>query len=858
MATPVEKHQLSVLYVEDDSAIRLLIKLILDRSVQTVHVAENGQLGLEMFRKHNPDIVITDVAMPVMDGMRMAREIKALNPKAVIIITTAHDRADFLLDAIDIGIDQYLVKPVQQPKLLAALERWNRQITLERKLERQNTLLQSMKEQLQAVLDAVPSMISWIGSDLRYRGMNQYMASSLGADPSDCVGKELGFMSTDGDVFPTFVREFFASSNLSATRELTFPVKVVKSANGATAANSEHRTHLVIAQKYNNNDEAVFAGVDISERKQLELAMLRVNEELEMRVTERTAELSQAKDLAEAASQAKTTFLANMSHELRTPLNGILGLASLMSGAENLTPKQNEYLKMTRSSGETLLQIINDILDISKIEAEKLELEVIPFDIRALINETVQFFVPSAQVKGLELAAELPDTMPSALMGDPVRLKQIITNFIGNALKFTHHGSITVSVETMEMNMEEVMLECSVRDTGIGIAQDKIGRLFQSFTQVDPSFTRKYGGTGLGLSIARQLAERMDGEVRCDSVEGQGSTFTFTARLKHYAGTRAAAAQGDQAQQDAFFALIATRPIAVLVAEDSTVNQIVITETLTADGSGNCTVVVANNGEEAVFAMQKQAFDLILMDVQMPKMDGLAATTIIRSQERALKQRQNIIGLTAHATQHDREMCLEAGMDDVVTKPIVFERLFGAMLTLLTRSKTDASGTADQKTSRHGQKQESASGQAGQANQAKQEAAQEVSSPVSASSAGTPANTEPPIDLKALYTAVNGKMAVIEKLVAHFLVEYKQDLAILADAMDKRDTETLRQGAHKLKSAVGNFTAHRSVRLCHEIETLSAEGRVEGLDNTLKDLRAELQNVDDYMRSEAWKHNLAQ
>jgi signal transduction histidine kinase/CheY-like chemotaxis protein len=810
---------ITVLYVEDDPAIRLLVKLILDKNVEKVHVAQNGEEGLNMYKSLCPDVVISDVAMPIMDGMKMAREIKVLNPKAIVIITTAHDRTDFLLDAIEVGIDQYLVKPVQQVKLIAALERCTQTVLLERQVSEQNAMIRSIKEQLEAVLNAVPSMISWIGNDLRYRGVNQAMADSFGLTASECVGKEVGYMNFASNDFPTFVQEFFHSPVRYEQRELVM--------SGQDDYALRPRTFLIIAQKYQDGSEAVFVGVDITERKQLEVRLKSINEELEQRVAERTTELLQAKDLAEAASRAKSTFLANMSHELRTPLNGIIGLTSLMVAAENLTPKQVEYMQMTKISADTLLHIINDILDISKIEAEKLELEWVPIDVKRVMQETIQFFLPTAHNKHLSLTWYLDEHIPERLMGDAVRLKQILTNFLGNALKFTHKGSVSVDLTVQETTAKDVVLECSVTDTGIGIAADKQERLFQSFSQADASFTRKYGGTGLGLSIAKQLAEMMQGGVRFVSEEGRGSTFTFWVRLPLVEAVLAE--QLGATNVTPIPAIPLDKPLHILLAEDSQINQMVVVETFHAH---QWNIVIANNGEEAVQAFRKAAqsnnpFDVVLMDVQMPKMDGLAATTIIRSQERT--GHTPIIGLTAHATQHDAEICFEAGMDEVVTKPIDFGKLYEAMATLLLPTAE----TPVQHSSA---------------------AAVAVPSTLPPARSTAP----PPADLNSLYQAVNYKMETMERLVTYFVDAYKTDVTLLQTAVEGSDAEGLNKAAHKLKSAVGNFGARRIFDLCHELEALGSTNSMATAPQLLAMLTAELHHLEQYFVSASWKQDLKQ
>jgi CheY-like chemotaxis protein len=558
-----------------------------------------------------------------------------------------------------------------------------------------------------------------------------------------------------------------------------------------------------------------------------------------------------------------------MSHELRTPLNGILGLTSLLAAAENVTTKQHEYLDMMKISGETLLHIINDILDISKIEAEKLELERIPIDIRKLFAETAQFFVPSATAKGLSLTWTMQENIPPLLLGDPVRIKQILTNFLGNAVKFTQHGAVSVQAELIESSDHDALVRCAVRDTGIGIPADKAGKLFRSFTQVDSSFTRKFGGTGLGLAIARNLAEMMGGRVDFESNEGQGSVFWFEMRLamvqqSEVAITGAPTQSLERAQQE-FQALNAQKPLRILLAEDSTVNQMVVMETLTPFG---CTLELVHNGEEAVNLWrkslvdgQRSSFDLVLMDVQMPKMDGLAATTIIRSQERAGAPIP-IIGLTAHASAADHETCLEAGMDDVVTKPIDFACLFETMTRHVQQVQQVQQGipTKDVQKDMPKDSQQgwptaqtlASTSSVGSNHESKHQESNKQESKASGNGA-LPRHAVPPVNLRALYEAVNGKDEVIQKLINHFLLDYTQELAILGTAVQKRDTDLLTKTAHKLKSAVGNFGARRGVELCGQLEAVGRTATFDEAGALFQALEQEMEAVEESLSGGAWR-----
>ncbi|AXS78779.1 response regulator [Dechloromonas sp. HYN0024] len=419
---------------------------------------------------------------------------------------------------------------------------------------------------------------------------------------------------------------------------------------------------------------------DITERKKIESELNNYRLHLEEQVAERTTALSIAKETAEAANRAKTAFLANMSHELRTPMNGIIGMTELaMRRATD--EKQADQLRKVKQSSQHLLRVINDVLDISKIEAERLSLESVEFRLPDVLESMRNLIGPAARTKDIRLIIKVsPELDAQPLRGDPLRLGQVLLNLASNAIKFTDEGTVTLDISVSESSSTGVLVRFEVRDTGIGIAVDDQARLFLAFEQSDSSTTRRYGGTGLGLTISKRLVHMMDGDIGVESQIGSGSLFWFTARFDwrdslDQTVTEVAPSIENQLRME-------FSGCSILLVEDEPINQEVARGML---AEVNCKVCLAEDGVEALEMMQREKFDLILMDMQLPRMSGIEATKAIRRLPGCAHV--PILAMTANAFDDDRSLCLEAGMNDHIAKPVDPEDLFRVLLKWLLLSQ---------------------------------------------------------------------------------------------------------------------------------------------------------------------------
>ncbi len=804
------ENRLRVLLVEDDPPSRFFASTVIKLKFPDFLTAENGEEGLKIYKEHKPDIVVSDIGMPKMNGLDMARKIREINPEAQIILTTAFDNKSQLLDAIDIGINKYIVKPVNKQRLLQALERAAEDIDIKIKLRKQYEHINMLSRALQES----PSPILVLDSKGRIEYFNQRFAHLFSIEEKKTHCAHFSEVLTASQ-FREALEKVFEKKNEAYLWKGEISV--------STADNHESWLAVSIFPVKSESGEIKNIVAELEDITQKELsrkALEEANTELDRRVKERTEdlrsaneklreeidvrietekELIKAKEEAEAANRAKSSFLAKVSHELRTPMNGIIGLTSILFGTE-LNRKQKKFLEMVKYSADNLLNIINDILDFSKLEAGKLRIKNAPFNLSVSIERAVGLMKSGASEKGLELKMEIDGRIPKIVSGDSKRIEQILLNLIGNSVKFTDKGYIKVKAELAKETKDNIDILFSVKDSGIGIPLDKKALLFQSFSQVEDTMTRKHGGTGLGLVISKELTELMGGSIGFESEEGKGSLFYFTLPLGKKTGLKPADAE--RAEDFETAAQTAEKypevSLNILIAEDSIINQEVMKQVFMQK---SWLVTSVLNGREAVEIYKNGSFDMIFMDVQMPEMDGYEAAKKIREHEKKTGKHTPIIGLTAHSDEKSRQMCIDAGMDAFVAKPFQWEEIFDTIFSF-----------------------------------------PEINSEKSIE--------EPPADLTGLKNSLSGKKSILINLINYFIENYGKELSQLENYFQEKNTEKIRQLAHKMKSECGNFNAGTVVSLARQIENAAKNKDLDTASGAFDSFKYEMKKLEKFLLSE--------
>ena len=609
-------------------------------------------------------LCVLDMRMPILNGLATAEKLREIDSGIDVVICTAF--SDIAVGEIRTKLKKgvFLVrKPflAEEFSLLihSLVGYWNARqeiLRTQADLASQCAKLDERTSLLTSLLESTPDLVFMKDATGKYLDCNAAFGRFVGRAPAEIIGR------TDHDLFPPEVADEFRRNDriMMESRQHRRNEEWISYPDSARVLVETLKAPIFSAEGAPSG--VIGVSRDITRRKEQE------------------EELLAAKIAADAANRAKSSFLAIMSHEIRTPLNGIVGFSSLLLEAE-LPPAQREMATTIRKSCDVLLSVVNDVLDFSKIEAGKIELEAAPFTLAEAVEDCLALVRGSATEKGLALESTVDANCPKATMGDVTRFRQVLVNLLGNAVKFTASGGVYVTL-SMESTSPPV-LAVAVRDTGIGMTDAQAQAVFDPFVQADVSTTRRFGGTGLGLAISRRLVERMGGRIAVSSTPGSGSVFSFTLPVEPAEVRTQEASAKPQFLPAELAKMGDDHPLRILIAEDNQINQRVCLMHLSRLGYR---ADVTSNGSEAVDAVLGRPYDIVLMDVQMPEMDGLDATRQIRRQLPADRQPW-IVALTAHASRSDAGRCLEAGMNDYLSKPFLSEALIAALRRARTRGE---------------------------------------------------------------------------------------------------------------------------------------------------------------------------
>jgi len=783
-----EYSEVKILLVEDDIASSFLLERIISKFTSKVFTAKNGKRGLEIFTKEKPDLVITDIGMPVMNGLEFSKEIKYISPKTHIVVLSAFDNKESLLEAINIGIDQYLLKPVDSEIIKKAITKGLQILYLEQELKQKN-------EQVDILSKAVEyssSMVMILNPNDEIEYVNKQFLDFSGYTLDELLKKNL-IICFEDDNFRNEYHEFLKNKEKGQNWTGEF---IERKKNG-----EKYWVSATISPIYNDQgaiSHFVQIMEDITKKKLYQQELQETNVILEERVKDRTKQLIIEKENAENANKAKSLFLAKVSHELRTPMNGILGMTSVLLDT-SLTERQRRNLHIVKSSADSLLTIINDILDYSQIESGIFKVHISEFNLKNLIDKIINLLKKLYEEKGLIFNLEYDNSIPELLKSDPNRIKQVLINLLGNAIKFTEKGSVSLIVEKIMEDENTIFIKFSIKDTGIGIQKDKISQLFQSFSQIDGELNRKYSGTGLGLAISKEIIERLNGDIWLESTYKKGSNFYFS--LTFYKNQEDIVNAYDQSVKVVEPTIDLNKQLSefsnlnnyILIAEDSEINQELLKEVL------SYTSIIfdfANNGVQAVELANKNNYDLIFMDIQMPKKDGLEATYEIISQ----KPEQIIIGLTAHSHKSNKLKCLEYGMKDVVTKPIDWDKFFQKIITY------------------------------------------------------TKSYQEIPLNLTTMLDSINYKETILIKIINNFKNNHNKIISNLNKAIKNNDYKTIQAITHRLKSEISTFRANDALEIITKVHDLSFNNPDKITIEDINKIILELDKINLYFN----KYNISQ
>jgi two-component system, sensor histidine kinase and response regulator len=764
-----------ILVVEDEGVVAQDIRLqLVELGYDPVGPATRGEQAIELARSLLPALVLMDIGLAgAMDGIAAAHAIRQQLDLPVVFLT-AYSADDLLARAKLTEPFGYILKPFSDRELRVVLEMALYKHAAEARLRQSDVALRAVSEGV---------LIT--GPDRRIRWCNAAFTAITGYSEADLLGQTSRFLH-GRDTDPATVAAIAAAwhDHGAWSGEVLNYRK-----DGSTFWNA-----LTISPVFSDAGAlSHYVGVtrDASHRRRQDTELRLHREHLEQLVASRTAELASARDRAEAANQAKSSFLANMSHEIRTPMNAIIGLSHLLR-RDGVTPVQATRLDKIDNASQHLLAVINDVLDLSKFDAGRMQLESADFHLATVFEAVQSIIADAARHKGLVLEVDC-GAVPIWLRGDAMRLRQGLLNLAANAVKFTRHGKVVLRGAVQQAQGDAVLVSFSVQDTGIGVSTAQQAQLFEAFVQGDAATTRQYGGTGLGLAITQRLARLMGGDAGFDSVAGVGSTFWFTARLGRGSGVPPAAA----APAGAADAALRQRHAGarVLLAEDNEINREVAQALLENVGLA---VDAAEDGLDALRLARGAAYDLVLMDLQMPEMGGLEAVRALRTLPGW--QTTPILALTANTTQEDQRACATAGMNDFVAKPIAVPVLYAALLKWLDTARPAAAASAS--------------------------ASAAAAPPPGAAAVADPADTRwarlvatQGLNTSKGLAAMLGRSDAYVQLLGRFIDTHSHDVGRLRAHLAEGDTAAARKLAHGLRGVAATLGAERIAVIAGTLET---------------------------------------
>lgn len=814
-------NKVDILIVEDESMVALDIQDRLTAlGYNVIDKFSSGEDVLKRIDEVKPDLIFMDIKLKGnIDGIETAVKLKEKYDIPIIYLTAYAD-SQTIKRAKKTQPDGYLVKPFNDNDLFSVIETALYRNKMADKLKKANVEIEKREKYLEAVLNNTPNAI--ITGDEKQR----IVEWNLGAEKMFGYKKE--------EVTNKYIDDLVAKPKIKDKAE-NITQRVLK---------GEHITHektvryrkdgvpidVIVSASPIKKEGKILGAVGVytditrieqvtNELQKSKEKVVKINKELKKAL--KRANLMASK--AEEANKTKSEFLANMSHEIKTPMNGIIGMTDLVLKTK-LTPQQREYLEALKISSESMMIIINDILDFSKIEAGKMELNSVNFELKKIFYDAIKTLEYMIDEKNLKVIMHFSEELPEYIIGDPERLKQVILNLLSNSVKFTEKGGIIIKVNVVKLLPESLLIHCSVTDTGIGISKEQHKKIFDSFTQGDSSLTKRIGGTGLGLTICSSLIEMMGGKIWLQSPVkkreikegGEGSVFHFTARFGHkkekLGGKNTIKSKHEKIEVKNMNKKNGIMPFPeksskVLLAEDNIINRKLAESLLKKRGFN---VISVENGKEVLQYLEKEYFDLILMDVQMPEMDGLMTTQEIRKLEETTGEHIPIIAMTAHAMQGDKEKCIDAGMDDYIPKPIRASEFWKVISSALRESISN-----NQK------------------------------------------ENDIDIDINRAMETVEGDKELFQQLIEDFLNLLPKQLSGIGEVIKKGDTEQLQKRAHSFKGAVANFGADTAYELAYKLENLGKNDKLENASEVFRKLKDEMGHVRDYFTDNKWvKHVL--